>query len=77
MECEGILLFVSQKGGILLQIDHIKGVMEMPVCKLYITHLPTVGRSSIIQTLRLRFSHLLAGGNEKRIDRIPEQEYLA
>ncbi len=77
MECKGILLFVNQKGGILLQLDQIEGVMEIPACMLYITHLPTVGRSSFIQTLRLHLSHLLTGRNEQRIDRKPEQECLA
>ncbi len=56
MECEGILLFVSQKGGILLEIHQIKGLMEIPACKLYITHLPTLAPQSYVQTLHLRFS---------------------
>ena len=77
MECDGILLYVSQKGSILLHIEHIKGVMEMPVCKLYITHLPTVETKSYIQALRLRFSHRLGSRNEKRVDQKPEQVYFA
>ncbi len=76
MECEGILLFVSKKGGILLHIEHIKGVMEMPVGKLYITHLPTVEPKSYIQALCLRFSHWLVGKNERRVDQIPGQSIL-
>jgi len=70
MECEGILLFVNQKGGILLQIEHIKGVMKMPVCKLYITHLPTVETKGYIKAFCWRFLHWLAGMNEKRVDQI-------
>ena len=54
MECEGILLFVSQKEGILLQLHEIKCLMEMPVRKLYITRLPRIERKSYVQTLRLR-----------------------
>jgi len=41
MECEGILLFVCKKGGILLQLHEIKRLMEMPVRKLYVLRLPT------------------------------------
>ena len=52
--CEGILLFVSQKEGILLQLHEIKCLMEMPVRKLYITRLPRIERKSYVQTLRLR-----------------------
>jgi hypothetical protein len=76
IECGGVLLFTNQKGGILLQTDHIKGVMEMPVSRLYITHLPTVELKGFIQTLLFRFSHWLAGRNAKRGDRIVEREYL-
>ena len=54
MACEGILLFVSQKEGILLQLHEIKCLMEMPVRKLYITRLPRIERKSYVQTLRLR-----------------------
>jgi hypothetical protein len=77
MACEGILFFVSKKGGILLHIEQIKGVMEMPVCKLYITHLPTVEAKSYFQALCWRVSHRLLGKNEKRVDQIPKQKYLA
>jgi hypothetical protein len=77
MECNGILFFVSKKGGILLHIEHMKAVMEMPVCKIYITHLPTVEAKSYVQALYLRFSHWLVGKNEKRLDQVPEQPYLA
>jgi hypothetical protein len=55
----------------------MKGVMEMPVCKIYITHLPTVEAKSYVQALYLRFSHWLVGKNEKRLDQVPEQPYLA
>ncbi len=76
MECEGILLFVSKRGGILLRIEQIKEVMEMPVCKLYLTHLPTDESKSSIQALYLRFSRWLMGKNQESVDQIPEQEYL-
>jgi len=51
MECEGILLFVSQKGGILLQLHEIKRLMEMPVRKLYVLRLPTNERVNFVQEL--------------------------
>ena len=59
MECEGILLFESQKGGILLQAIEIKCLLEMPACKLYVTRLPTIERVSFTHMLRQRFSHRL------------------
>jgi len=56
MECEGILLFIGRKGGILLQMNEIKRLLEMPSCKLYIIHLHTEERGSFTQMLRQRFS---------------------
>src|SRR5205823_3326329 len=41
MECEGILLFVSQRGGILLHLNDIKSLIELPARKLYVLRLPT------------------------------------
>ena len=76
MECEGILLFVSQKGGILLQLHEIKRLMEMPVRKLYITRLPTNERVSFVQKLRRRFSDWLNGRSKRQGVSSQEQEYL-
>ncbi len=73
MECDGVLLFVSQKGGILLQIEHIKGIIEKPVCKLYIIHPPKGEAQSYVQAFCLRFSHWLADRNDKRVGRISEK----
>jgi len=76
MGCEGILLFVSQKGGILLPLHEIKRLMEMPVRKLYITRLPTIERTSYVQVLRRRFSDWLSGRSEMHREPTQEQEYL-
>lgn len=76
MECEGILLFVGHKGGILLQTNEIKQLMEMPACKLYIISLPTNERESFVQVLRQRFSHWLHGRSERQGDLTQGQEYL-
>jgi hypothetical protein len=76
MECEGILLFVSRKVGILLQANEIKRLMEVPACKLYITRLPTNERESFVRALRQRFSHWLYGRNESHGDLTQEQQYL-
>jgi len=76
MECEGILLFVSQKGGILLQLHEIKRLMEMPVRKLYITRLPTIESTSYVQVLRRRFSYWLSGRSEMHGEPTQDQEYL-
>jgi hypothetical protein len=75
MECEGMLLFVGHNSGILLDVRQIKGLMEYPMCKLYITRLPTDEPKSYAQSLRLLFSRWLSGRNMKREDRTQEQEY--
>jgi len=56
MECEGILLFIGRKGGILLQMNEIKRLLEMPSCKLYIIHLQTNTHENFTYKLRQRFS---------------------
>jgi hypothetical protein len=76
MECEGILLFVSQKGGILLQLHEIKHLMESPVCKLYVLRLPTKEHVNFAQGLRLRFSQLLHERNKGQGKLSQDQEYL-
>jgi hypothetical protein len=76
MECEGILLFEGQKGGILLQAIEIKRLIEMPACKLYVTRLPTIEHVSFAQALRQRFSHRLHGRSERKGEPTRGQEYL-
>jgi hypothetical protein len=76
MECDGMLLFVSQKGGILLPTIEIKHLMEMPACKLYLTRLPTKERVSFAPALRLRFSHWLNGRRKRQGEPTQEQEFL-
>lgn len=65
MECEGILLFLSQKGGILLSLHDIKRLMEMPVSKLYVLHLPTKERANFVQEMRRHFSDWLHRRSEE------------
>ena len=76
MECEGILLFVSQKGGILLQLHEIKRLMEMLVRKLYVLRLPTNEHVNFVQELHQRFSHWLNGKSKSQGESSQEQEYL-
>ena len=76
MECEGILLFVSQKGGILLQLHEIKRLMEMPVRKLNVLRLPTNERVNFVQELRRRFSHWLNGRSKRQGEPTQENIYL-
>jgi len=66
MECEGILLFVGRRGGILLDINEIKRLVELPICKLYIMHMQTNDRASFAQRLRQRFSDWLNGRRKKQ-----------
>ena len=76
MECEGILLFVNHKGGILLQLHEIKRLMEMPVRKLYVLRLPTHERVNFAQELRRHFAHWQNGRSERQEETMQEQEYL-
>ncbi len=74
LECEGILLFIGRKDGILLQANEIKRLLEMPSCKLYIIHLHTEERGSFTQMLRQRFSHLFGGRRKKQEEPLWRQE---
>ena len=75
MECEGILLFENHQGGILLQQNEIKRLMEMPVRKLYVLRLPTHERVNFAQELRRRFSLWLNGKSKRQGEPMQEQEY--
>lgn len=72
MACEGMLLFKGRKDGILLQVNEIKRLVEMPACKLYIMHLQTEERESIAQRLRRLFTHLLIGGRREKQEAPPQ-----
>ena len=76
MECEGILLFINHKGGILLQLHEIKRLMEMPACKLYVSHLPSHERVNFAHELRRHFSHWLNGRGKRPGEPMQEKEYL-
>jgi hypothetical protein len=76
MECEGILLFVNHKGGILLQLHEIKRLMEMPAYKLYVLRLPTHKRVNFAHELRRHFAHWLNGSSKRQGEPIQEQEYI-
>jgi hypothetical protein len=71
-ECEGILLFQSSKGGILLQENEITRLIEMPACRLYVTHLPTIEHMSFIKELRQRFTHWIHAKSERQGEQVPE-----
>ena len=74
MACEGILLFLGRNNGILLHVNEIKRLVEMPTCKLYIMHLQTEERESISQLLRQRFSQWLNGRRKKHEDLLQDRE---
>ena len=76
MECERILLFVSKKGGILLQLHQIKSLMELPVCLLYIIHLPVKERMNFVQELSQRFSHWFHERSKRSEKLLQEQVYV-
>jgi nucleotide-binding universal stress UspA family protein len=62
--CEGILLFVGGKKGVLLQADEIKCLMETMVCKLYIMRMQSNGNKGSVQTFRERLSNWLSRGRQ-------------
>ena len=72
MECEGILLFIGRKDGVLLQVNEIKHLLEVPSCKLYIIHLQTNTHESFTHKLRQRFSHLLSGRRKKQEEQLQQ-----
>jgi len=74
MACDGILLFLGRNNGILLHVNEIKRLVEMPTCKLYIMHLQTEERESISQLLRQRFSQWLNGRRKKHEDLLQGRE---
>jgi len=76
MECEGIVLFVNHKGGILIQLHEIKRLMEMPASKLYVLHLPTYERMNFAYELRQYFSHWLNRRGKRQGEPMQKQEYL-
>lgn len=76
MECEGILLFVNHKGGILLELHEIKCLMEISVRKLYVLRLPTNERVNFAHELRRHFSSWLNGRSWRQGEPMQEQEYL-
>ena|SRR5579884_569107 len=66
MGCEGILLFVGGKHGILLSPREIKHLMEHFTCRLYILRLEKDGDRSLKRVLRDRFSYWLHGRTAQR-----------
>lgn len=75
MKCEGILLFVGHRGGILLDFNEIKRLVELPICKLYVLHLQAGERESFAQMLRQRLSHWLNGKRRQEDEAVQGQEY--
>jgi hypothetical protein len=71
-KCEGILLFQSSKGGILLHENEITRLIEMPACKLFVTHLPTIEHMSFLLGLRQRFTHWIHTRSERQGEQVPE-----
>jgi len=74
MECEGVLLFIGRKGGILLQHQEMKRLLEMPSCKLHIIHLKANSPESLIDKLRQRFSDWLSDRPQKQEELLQGQE---
>lgn len=70
--CEGILLFIGDKRGVLLQLDEIKGLMETRACKLYIVRMRSDGNKQPVQTFRDRLSNWLSRGRQRQQQELGE-----
>ena len=73
MECDGIVLFLGGKRGILLPASVIKHLLETANCKLYIMRLQSGENISLIKLLRERFARRYSGRRGAR-DTRPELE---
>ena len=73
MECEGIVLFLGGKNGILLPASVIKHLLETANCKLYIMRLQSSENTSLIKLLRERFARRFSGRRAAQ-DRRPERQ---
>ena len=71
LECEGILLVVGRKDGILLQASEIKRLVETTTCRLYILRLQTGGGEGLLQKLLKGF---LSWSRKQRTRPAPVQE---
>src|SRR5215469_10368057 len=71
LECEGVLLFVGRKDGILLQASEIKRLMETTGCRLYILRLQTGDSKGVAQKLLKGF---LSWSRKQRTRLAPAQE---
>jgi Universal stress protein family len=70
--CEGILLFLRGKKGVLLQADEIKCLMETMVCKLYVLHMQSNGSKRPVQTVHERLSNWLSHGRQRQLQGLGE-----
>ncbi len=74
LECEGILLFVGRKDGILLQASEIKHLMETTACKLYILRLQTADGEGFTHKILKGFSRWLSLSRKQQAGPAPVQE---
>ena len=58
--CEGILLFLRGKTGVLLQEDEIKHLLQTPVCKLYVLHMQSNANKGSMPSFRERLVNWLS-----------------
>jgi len=61
MQCDGIVLFISYKGGLLLPADIISKLVDEAKCKLYIIRLPSDDRLTLSQKLRMSLLRWMPG----------------
>lgn len=52
MQCDGVVLFLGRSGGVLLSADTIEYLVEKASYKLFVMHLQTRKRNTVVQALR-------------------------
>lgn len=75
MECEGVLLFIGGKHGVLLTDNEIKRLMEHVTCRYYILRLPSDTSRSLQHGLRARFSSWLLRKPERSDGLVQAQDW--
>jgi hypothetical protein len=74
--CEGILLFLQGRHGLLLQEDEIKRLLKTAVCKLYVLHMRSNGNEGSAQTFPERFVNWLSGrSRSQQLELLELQDY--
>ena len=74
--CDGILLFLRGKKGVLLPEEEIKSLLKTPVCKLYVLHMQSNANKGSAQTFRERLVNWLSRrSRSQQLELLELQDY--